>query len=303
MRFFLLISILVSKLAFINAQVVNVPKAFDNIASEPTLIHYKAQSKGVAGGGHLQGTQILRTDSLQYAVVTASSSNYSYYLISGEGWQEEWHHPYNPSIRKIFDNPYRHAGGCQLNADRLCVGVEDNYKRDKSKIVLIDLANGTVKTIIERAGRYERSTAGAVGFTREKAGSYLVAVGDWDSRNIDFYRGDSTLTRFDSIGTFKAEGKDWPAFQSINLVQESSGDFYLLGFSKDAAGNRADLYKVNFNANKIELDLLNTRYFNCKKGAGFRYGAGIDISEGALAIVCCARKLHSTNVLNRFVAK
>ncbi len=285
---------------FCSAQLADVPLAFEQIQEKPTLLSYRAQSNKLPKGGHIQGMQLYTADSLRYVVISGSSSQHSYYLISGEGWETQWGYSYSPEVRKLFDSPYRHAGGCQLSGCYLAVGVEDNYKRDKAQIAVVDLRNGSVKTALQRHGEYERSTAGAVGFTATGDGQYWLAVGDWDSRHIDFYKSPTADFQFDSLATYVAPVQNWPAFQSINLVSDTAGNLFLVGFSLNRGKNRADLFSVNLHKG-MQLHLISTRYFKCSRGAGFRYGAGVAIIDNKLSIISSARRLKGRNYGNVFM--
>ncbi len=297
-----LIILLLLLSCFASAQITDVPLAFERIPEKARVLSYNAPHNKLPKGGHIQGIQEYAADSSNYIVLTGSSNSYSYYLISGEGWKTQWGYRYSPAVRKLFDSPLRHAGGCQVNGKWLAVGIEDNRSKSESKVALVDLSNGKANTVIERRGTYKRSTAGAVGFTTCANGTQWIAVGDWDSKHIDFYKSKSEIQHFDSVDTYTAGNVNWPAFQSINLVSDSAAQLFLIGFSLYQGENRADLFRVNY-ANGVQLKLISTRYFKCTYGAGFRYGAGIIVKDGALAIMASARNLKARNKANIFLAK
>lgn len=272
------------------SQVVGVPDAFDHIGPTPSVLRLSNKIR-VPSGGHLQGIQPLG-DSL--LVITASSGDYSYYLLADQHRVR--------SIQKISDSPFRHAGGCQAAGRNLTVGVEDNRSKMQSDIYRIQLdaaGKETRKEILtSRQGTFKRSTAGAVGYV-EAGTTWLAAVADWDSRNIDFY-----ASRRDSIvllGTATApDSLHWCAYQSVNLVLDTTGGLYMIGFGLDSKGDRADLFAVQLNNGQAALQLVRTRYFKCK-GAGFRYGAGIHVTSGGkLEIYTCARNPAASIAINIF---
>ena len=280
----------------------NVAKAFNSISAKPNVYFLNTGKIKIPAGGHLQGIQIYDSCKL---VLTASSGSYAYYLTADMSEGEQIKRI--QAINKISDSPFRHAGGCQVYKNQLLVGIEDNIAKDKSKVVLISLADtlkaATFKVVTERKGGIKRETAGATGFTRLNNGQYLAAVGDWTSRNIDFYLCITAQPgKFDSLSNFHApENVKWPSYQSINLITDSSGNIYLAGFALDGMKNRADLFKVTIEKNSVQLSLVNTRYFNCRMGAGFRFGTGIAISDkGCIAIICCCRKAGHRTTINIF---
>ena len=291
-------------LSSINAQpsLPDVQTAFNAISSQPQVLHIKNGSVKIPAGGHLQGIQCLNDSAV---IITASSASYSYYLIAqlnkrtGEGKIKR--------LQKIADSPYRHAGGCQVNNDTMMVGIEDNRAKDKSQIVMVSFNDSSRQNnshiTLRRQGLEKRSTAGAVGFTKTHTGQYLVAVGDWDSRNIDYFyisrKGDDTL--LDSITTFHApDNAKWCSYQAINLVIDSDR-FFMIGFCLDGISNRADLFEVIAHKEATYLRLISTRNFKCKGGASFRYGSGIYVTpDGKLSIYSCGRNVSSHTPINIF---
>lgn len=271
-----------------HAQVLtNVPIAFAVLnTNKPVVKHFTNRHYATPTGGHLQGIQA--TDTCGW-LITASSSGYSYYLrVAADTLQ---------SFNKLFDTPYRHAGGCQLAGKKLYTGIEDNIARDKAKVVAV-AENGSLAVIAIRSGTYKRSTAGATGAVYIN-GKYIVAVADWDSRNIDFYRVDAA--GYDSVGTFNAgsAGK-WGSYQSINLLADTAGNLFLVGFCKDGTTNRADLFAVD---KHCQLSLISSHWFACKRSCSFRYGAGVGVYKNTLTVYTCQRVLKRRNAVNIFIAK
>ncbi len=199
----------------------------------------------------------------------------------------------------LMDSPFRHAGGCQSSGVNLFLGIEDNIQKDHSKIVSLTTASekgdsGTVHIIVERQGTFKRSTAGAVAAVQTKTGT-LIAVADWDARNIDFYK-QNWNGKFDSVATVYFFDIKGGAYQSINLLADTAGNLFLMGFCKQGSTNRADLFSIN----DYKPALLSTRFFHCKKNNGFRYGAGAHIQDGKLQLLSCPRKLGKRGFINVF---
>ncbi len=271
--------------AVTQAQVLaNVPEAFAALqADKPAAKHFTNHHFTAPAGGHLQGIQATGTGGW---LITASSGSYSYYIhVVGDTLQ---------SLHKLYDTPYRHAGGCQLAGGKLFTGVEDNLAKDKAKVVAVG-QNGSIAVIAQRSGRYKRSTAGATGAVYVN-GKYIVAVADWDSRNIDFYRVDAA--GYDSVGTFSAgNAVKWGSYQSINLLADTAGNLFMIGFCKYGSHNRADLFEVDA---AYKLNLLSSRNFGCTRGGSFRYGAGLGINKNTLMVYTCQRVLKRHNAVNVF---
>jgi hypothetical protein len=263
------------------------------------VVHFKNRQTEIPAGGHLQGIQAIDTKGGVLAI-TASSSGYSY-MITVNLQNEEL-----LSVSKLLDSPYRHAGGCQAIGSLLIVGIEDNIAKDKSKIVAVQLTGaGSLKNtrvLVNRQGYYKRSTAGAVGAINTNDGRRIVVAGDWDSKNIDCYAGTAASDSLYPVNTLVAPaGSGWPSFQSINLVADTAGRLFMVGFSLDRSKNRADLFELDFSGDTFSAKLIYTRYFKCLGKASFRYAAGIGSSaENGLCIYATQRNVIKYNTINIF---
>lgn len=139
---------------------------FHNLDSFPKSIAFTNDEPVNNEGGHLQGVQSYSRGGQEYAVVTGSSSTYSYYSIIKIN-----ENPHVVSVVKILEKPFKHAGGFQIFEDYLAVGIEDNEEKTRSKVYLLHLENPENPpenpiVAITREGAYERATAGAVGLTK-----------------------------------------------------------------------------------------------------------------------------------------
>ncbi|HLP19898.1 MAG TPA: hypothetical protein VK174_06335 [Chitinophagales bacterium] len=266
----------------------NVADAFARLPdSKPALLHFYNTKHKVPAGGHLQGVQGFNRNGKEQLVLTGSSGSYSYYVSAPVDSEA--------TLVKFLDSPYRHAGGCQLDGDMLYVGVEDNVAKDKAKVIALNMDGEIQRTVAERKGLYKRSTAGATAAI--KVDWEIIAVCDWDSKHIDFY-----LPTYD--GYALQETYTMPdtsvsgAYQNINLVADTAGHIFMIGFCKAGNTNRADLFSVDAN---YQLTLLSSRYFKTTNECSFRYGAGLRvINKNTLAIYACQRALKRKNAVNVF---
>jgi hypothetical protein len=288
--------------AFAQNGLTDIPVAFNSINLNPRVLRLQNKSVEIPTGGHLQGIQSLRDS---FLIISASSGTIAYFLVSSIDL------PHSKGkvkrLDRIAENPFKHAGGCQIIENRLFLGAEDNAAKDKSDIFMITLDDSAriknTKIVAHRGGSVKRATAGAVGATRTKSGQFLFAVGDWDSRNIDFYISRPGVdSLFDSLATFQApNNQKWCSYQAINLVTDNAGNIYLAGFGLDGTKNRADLFKVEFSKVGVNMLLVSTRFFNCLHGASFRFGAGLNITDKqAIQIYACSRTAANGITVNVF---
>lgn len=292
----------------LHAQLSDVVQAFLDIPTKPKVYQFSSRY-APPFDGHLQGIQGWTLNGQEYALITGSSGTYSYYtIVSLTDSQKVL------SLNKIADAPLRHAGGCQLADGTVLVGIEDNYERNRSEIVALKLADNlpeveNTTTTIMRQGKRDRHTAGATALVKQNDSTYIAAVGDWDSRNIDFYRSQSNEPfKFELFATLSADSATkfglttlvkWPAYQAISLLAEND-KLFLIGFGKDGGKNRADLYRIIVKGNEAFFEAAATRHFKCSPGVSFRYGAGIRVKNNKLQVYACQRNLAPLNVVNVF---
>ncbi len=288
--------------------------AIDRINFHPQFITVKNTKKTYNRGGHLQGIQCLRYGRNDYYVLTGSSDSWSYYAVVKAGKDNSV-----ISVNKILPKPFKHAGGFQIYKDLMAVGVEDNSARDRSKVFIYRLKNPEDPpekplAVIERSGAYERATAGCTGIV-ETGGKILVAVGDWDSRHLDFYTVDENKMGMESPGfqlvsSFDARQTDkkgwiddeWLPYQNINLLKDGSGRVYLAGMtSKGEDSNVIDLYRIETeNLVDFKLTKIYTKKLVANAQARFGWAAGIcPAGRDHLKILSCGphiRKHFSVSV-------
>ena len=279
-------------------QVNNVPQAFIALRTEPQVMVIENDIEVPTEGGHLQGVQAIAKDGKQMLLITGSSQNQAYLL------------QVNLSTRKadkmitLMQEPYRHAGGLQVSQDYLAVGIEDNHKKTISKVCFYPLQDlllekTTASLIIERAGKMERMTAGATGILDTTPG-HLAVVGDWNSRNWDFYQCSPAGGHAMQILSYTVPD-DWPAYQAINLIADDKA-IYASGFYAKEAQGAADLILVS-HPGTIEpiMEMVASKTFNCKDGVDFATAAGLQVDgEGKLHIWGTQRDALKQIVVNKF---
>lgn len=287
--------------------------SFMKINSEPVTISYSNILEINNNGGHLQGIQLMENKAGKYAIMTGSSDSHSYYVVVKFGESDEV-----ISVNNLFDKPFKHAGGFQVFQNYMAVGIEDNSARDKSMVCLYDIPdpeNPPVQPIavIKREGDPLRSTAGCVGMTeyREKL---LLIVGDWDTRNIDFYSchlNELPDGKFDLFYTITMEtiskeswiDRKWLPYQNINLFTVSSDKLFLVGMGQNSENeNVADLFSLEEDLpGNFKLVKIATKKFKCTDNCTFKAGAGMDLTNsGELRLVSCGYNIESRSYLNCF---
>ncbi|NBC04038.1 MAG: hypothetical protein GVY20_10075 [Bacteroidetes bacterium] len=285
---------------------------FDNLDTVPKSIAFTNEEPVNNEGGHLQGVQSYSRSGQDYAIVTGSSSTYSYYGVVRMN-----EHPQVISIVKILEKPFKHAGGFQIFEDYLAVGIEDNEERTRSKVYLFHLENPENPpkkpiAVTNREGAYERATAGAVGLTKVED-KYLLVVGDWDSRHLDFYVGEindetnhpAHFRKVHTITTSQADKTNWSdltfhSYQNLNLISTNNKELFLVGMGYDEnQQNVADLFKLSTNQFKtFTIRKIASKTFESKNGANFRSGAGISFNNNRLEIISSSDHILEKSFLN-----
>ncbi|NLF00984.1 MAG: hypothetical protein GX601_08400, partial [Anaerolineales bacterium] len=243
----------------------SIPLAFSGIRTHASVMTFSCQgAMPMPSGGHMQGVQQLDDE---HMVISGSSHDAAYFIIvrwpggirsGGVGQVSRL-----VSIGEDFPMMRTtHAGGIQLCDHVLAVGTE-TVRGEPSSVVFYDLSDPSRPRAV--GCRIERSqkTAGAVGIVR-RSSDCLLAVGDWDSDSIDFYVSDghdllSAGCVFARVRTWNHSERDtsgwvdgnWGKYQALNLLQESHGQLYLVGFHRDPPNTGqdwADLYRLDLDA-------------------------------------------------------
>lgn len=252
-------------------------------------------------GGHLQGIQH-RNGML---VVSGSSKEFGYLVLfqkMGKGFQFI-------GLKKLAKSPFNHAGGFQLAANWLAVGIEDPAGKRESMIQLIDISSfekfsGPPVYVLKRKGEPKISTAGAVALI-ERANHFLLAVGSWDCTTIDFYVSNgkdpnkegfdfSLWTSWDSREAVRKKwtDKDFGSYQNLQLTEDSSG-LYVTGFCRSKSlADRADVFRLDVDSDKYHLMQKVASYsVQCTGDVTFRNGSGFTVYNGQPSIIAVGRDL------------
>ena len=286
---------------------------FKNLDSKPEIISFSNMLEINNSGGHLQGIQAIENGSENYFLLSGSSDSYSYFAVVKQGDNNEV-----ILVNKLMDKPFKHAGGFQVFQNYMAVGIEDNDAKDKSKVCIYDISNpenpqNKPVAVIERAGEPKRSTAGCVGITKFKD-QILLATGDWDTKNIDFYSCKSAeftkghFELFHSINTESISKENWIddkwlSYQNINLFSFKDDELYLVGLGQNNKNeNVADLYQLKDDgAGKFSITKTASKTFNCENEVSFKAGAGVIMNEkGELEIIASGYNIQQISYLNYF---
>lgn len=284
--------------------------AFERLPANPQRLVYQSDLDVDSDDGHLQGIQRLGDRYL----LSGSSSKESYLVILTPSENRAEYVP-------MRESPLAHAGGFQVNDGLLAIGLEDAEARTRSVVEIydvsqaLDLDGGPIATI-SREGEPERMTAGAVGVTRFQGG-VLVVVGNWDSRDLDFYQAPATrlpseVAKYQLTATLTVSELDhtdwshpgWHSYQNMNLFAEGDA-LFLLGTASYGDEEVADLYAVEFNGDRIgSLRKVSSTRFDLPHGLQFKWGAGAWRNpDGGLELAVSEETLRRGGEIMSFHAK
>jgi hypothetical protein len=254
---------------------VDLAVMVERLPTNPERLRYRADLDIDSEGGHLQGIQRLGDRYL----LSGSSEEESYLVIlTPEEDRAEY--------VRLRAQPLSHAGGFQVNDGFLAIGIEDDDSRSRSVVEIYDVSSkldleGAPIATIDREGERERVTAGAVGIARFRD-DVLIVVGNWDSRDLDFYVSRPPLKEVVLTATLTASelsrtgwtNPDWHSYQNLNLFAEGDS-LYLLGTASSEGENIADLYAVEFSGGRVSgLRKLSSTRFDMPERLQFKWGAG-----------------------------
>jgi hypothetical protein len=266
-------------------------------------------------GGHIQGIQSYKYGKDEFVFLSGSSDTESYYAIIKIGEENKV-----ISVNPILEKPFKHAGGFQIYKNLMAIGIEDNEARNISKVFIYEINDplappDSPKKAIERAGAYERATAGCVGITTYQEHS-LVIVGDWNTRHLDIYscplkdwgNDRAQYKLVDSISTSAMPKEDWVnatwfSYQNINLINWQ-GTLYLVGLGVNEAGDDiADLFLMKETGMKdFYLKKIATQIFEKQEKTYFKWGAGVewDTENGITRILSSTFHIDSISLFTVF---
>jgi len=288
---------LISQLVWAQSALV---EAFHQLGDSTYTLSFQNSLTVNREGGHIQGVQRMASD---YLLLSGSSSTVSYLAKVNNGQVV--------GVDTLLQFPYKHAGGFQVNDGLLAVGVEDNNAKNTSQVLVYDPANLSDEPvqIIKRDGEVKRVTAGCVAIAKHQQ-QYLLIVGDWDTRHLDFYKidadritdaqADFTLTETLTLEECPREGwidDAWWPYQNINLFS-SEGSPYLIGLGiNDQKENVADVFAVS--VEPLQLTKIATQTFPQQQQTSFRWGAGVDWHPGTkkMKILTTPYTIEQENVI------
>ncbi len=292
---------------------INIVSEFNKLSANPVIISYTNVHPVNNTDGHLQGIQFYENNHGKYFFMSGSSESYSYYSVVKSGKVNEI-----VLVNKLMEKPFKHAGGIQIYKNYLVAGIEDNTLKDKSKVCVYEISDPEVQNtkpvaIIERNGETFRNTAGCAGITLYK-NRFLIAVGDWETKHIDFYRSGSKkieFNGFEMVGSIDAEkisksgwvNTHWHSYQNINLLSIENY-LYLVGLGQNSQSeNIADLFEVTEEINgKFSLKKIASKKFNCTNGCSFKAGAGVVFRNGIFEILACDYNIREISYINVFTS-
>lgn len=297
-RFFLLTVLWLQVILGFGQQVKNVPEAFEALSSEPEIILVKNILKVPMDGGHLQGVQVIENQGTEKLLISGSSLTQAYLL------QVDLTSRKAERLIPLMNEPYRHAGGIQVSEPYLVVGIEDNFAKTSSKVCVYNycdtsLYNAQANVTINRKGEVKLQTAGATGLLAMD-NHYLMVVGNWDTRNFDFYRIDPEKSEQKMLCSF-AVPAHWAGYQSVNLIRDENA-IYAIGFYNKESDGYADLILVSELGVFIPImKKVLTKTFNGKNGVDFGIASGLQVdTKGNLHIWAAQNNALKKIVINKF---
>lgn len=297
-----------------------VISSFHNLGSTPQAISFQNDLPVNNDGGHIQGIQPYSYKGDEYVIVTGSSSTESYYAVLQNGEEKKV-----ISVNTILEKPFKHAGGFQIHQNLMAIGIEDNEARNVSKVYIYQIDDPyhlpeKPKKIIERAGEYERATAGAIGITIYQD-QLLVMAGDWSSRHLDIYTcplntWENDQTQFEQVASVTAADipkdnwvnpdwvdPEWLAYQNINLINWQD-TLFMVGLGANQKGEDvADLFQIEeTDLQDFHFKKIASQKFEHTEETSFRWAAGIswNTENGIESIISSTAHIEETFLVHEY---
>lgn len=288
-----------------------------NIQDKPSEIIVRNNHSVNNKGGHIQGVQFYHSDQGSFYFFSGSSNHESYYAIANADTKEII------SVNDFLVDPFRHAGGFQVAEDLLAVGIEDNLEKDKSKVLLFRIIDPQkpdlqlLKTI-DRQGNYKHYTAGCVAITKLDD-QILLAVGNWDTKNIDFYKIpqrelDNSAVNFEFVYSLNSDEMDrqnwvekgWYSYQNINFFTSRDNKLYLAGMALNELAEKDVIDIFGFSSpesNSFKLQKIQHQTLKKPSSTTFKWGGGVYLDEQQrLNILSCGEHIEEYIAVNMYAA-
>jgi len=279
-----------------------LPHSKETLAVESKKFTSSVSEQKELIGGHLQGVQ-LHNETL---FVSGSSKEFGYLgLFQKLGDEFRF-----IGLKRLATDPLNHAGGFQIVENWLAIGLEDPVGKRESIVQLIDVSSfeklqEPPAYTLRRKGEYQFSTAGSVAILKRKD-HFLLAIGTWDCRTIDFYTSNGLdpyakdfafekWTTWDSREAIRRKwtDKNYGNYQNLQLTQDSTG-IYITGFCRAGNGSdRADVYLMDTDADPYTMMQKVASYsVQCSGDITFRNGAGFATYNGEPSIIAVSHDLN-----------
>lgn len=256
---------------------------------------------------HLQGVAIRGS----YAMVTTSARGGFIVTATGDG--REFRYETRRTVHG-FDHP----GGIQTIGDWLVVGVEDQghseirFYRYREKLRLVNRL-----TIVRDRALGQAGSVGIANYKSSNQERYVLATCP-DERRVHFYRtqpglplssrscdfGTQPFFRWNAQRVPVRDRRDWKPdktwhgyVDNMSLLADTSGGLCLLGLYKKGGDHYADLFSVAIESARAPRGVLTKLacvQFDCRGGAGFRWGASaLVVSRTKLRLSACERDVQT----------
>ncbi|WP_073095815.1 hypothetical protein [Cyclobacterium lianum] len=294
------------------ARPADFKQAFEALPSSPETITLKNSITFDQEGGHLQGIQLYEKNTLY---LSGSSAGYSYMATAKLDERTII------AIDTLLPSPLRHAGGFQVYDHYLAVGIEDNHKRDLSRIMVYDLKNEapwqSPLARVERKGAPEQVTAGAVGLTAHQDKMWLL-VANWDSKVLDmytcprqqFYGGQAEFRLHISFEMGQQDRENWIdphwlSYQNLNLFTDARGQLYVAGTAQAPDGKQvAELFHLNPDAAHPAIVKISRKVFETSETVNFKAAAGLQVThDGRLLLLGAPYQIRDETTIEMFIQK
>ena len=163
-------------------------------------------------------------------------------------------------------NSLQHAGGMQALGRYLAVPYEGTAPTSEVRIYHVgNPGNPSLAYTLQRAGK---ENSGAVGWVKLNDGRYLLMVGGYDSKPLDFYLSPNIT------GPYTLH-KSWTgsieSLQNSNIITDcSTGSLYIIGNYKNLLGKDwIVLYslKVPSSSGSVSVTKVSSRHVYCSYGS------------------------------------
>jgi hypothetical protein len=223
---------------------------------------------------------------------------------------------------KLGTPGYSHLGGLSVVGDYVAVGLEKEGDSSTDAFIhLVDFSSPTSPRAVW-SFRHPHSSGGTVALTKRPDGFFLLAVGGWGSRTVDFYRSTSSSleattwthlrqwSRKECVNAVPKDSTCFAEYQNLTFVAQTDGRLFFIGTNRNGSDEDwLDLHEVTgiptaneTSAPALRITKVAKKHMVCNDGCNFKAAGGVFVNGAAQEIYVYATAWRRTTTSGSYLS-